>query len=149
MTRLCLRTIAMAALVLSACAQPAPNPPDPTVHLTIVNLGREPIQCRVMFGHWVDRDLGIVGNGDDSIVVELQQQPADGALYVMRDDGQRRMMVENIFCARKNDWQASVGQIELSGVRMARATDWRAGCLLPDIGRKLFCTKPQPKSPAD
>jgi hypothetical protein len=142
----------MAVLALSACVPVIPEPAsDRTVHLNIVNFGRGPFQCRLMFGHWVDRDLGTVeaSDGDDGIVVDFQQQPSDGALYVMRDDGQRRMMVENIFCARKNDWRASVGQIDVSALRVDRATDWKALCYVADISGRLFCTGPQAIGTAD
>src|SRR4051794_20031101 len=87
------------ALLLAGCAGDATPSSDPEVLIRITNTRSEPLQCRMMFGHWVDRDLGVatIGGG---LTLKLQQQAKDGALYIMRDDGERRMMIENIFCAR-------------------------------------------------
>ena len=73
----------------------------------------------------------------------MQQQPEDGALYIMRDDRQRRMMVENIFCARPDDWQASVGQIDLAAVRGERAKEVWVSCALPAGGGRVACAAPK------
>jgi hypothetical protein len=136
----------LAALLAAGCAGGAAEPTDPTVLIRISNARPEPLQCRMMFGHWVDRDLGVatIGGGTSTgIAVEVQQQPKDGALYVMRDDGERRMMVENIFCARPDDWQATVGQIDLAMLRTARPKEVWVSCALPAAGGRLVCGQPK------
>jgi len=116
------------ALLAAGCAGGKLSAPDPEVLIRMV-------------GHWVDRDLGIATA--TGIAIKVQQQPEDGALYIMRDDGARRMMVENIFCARPDDWQATVGQIDLSVVRMARPKEVRVSCALPPSGGRVICTEPE------
>jgi hypothetical protein len=128
----------LSALLLASCA--ATQSPDPEVQIRIANAGTAPLQCRVMFGHWVDRDLGIVTA--NPVSVTLQQQPKDGALYVMRDDGQRLMMVENIYCAQPDNWQATVGQMDLAIVRRERPKEVSVSCALPAAGR-VTCTEPK------
>src|SRR3954469_20924733 len=91
-----------ASVLVAGCAGASPPAPDPEVLIRISNARAEPLQCRMMFGHWVDRDLGVatIGGGTATgISITVQQQPQDGALYMMRPDGERRMMIENIFCA--------------------------------------------------
>jgi hypothetical protein len=138
--------ILAAAVLAAGCASGARESADPEVVIRISNARAEPLQCRMMFGHWVDRDLGVatIGGGTATgIAVAVRQQPKDGALYVMRDDGQRRMMVENIFCARENDWQATVGQVDLAVVRSARAKEVWVSCALPEGGGRVACAQPK------
>jgi hypothetical protein len=106
---------------------------DPTVAVSLRNDGAHPMQCRIQFGHWVDRDLGVLAPGA-ATHFEIQQQPKDGALYVERDDGQRRMMIENIFCHAPDNLQATVGQVDLAPARVARARTIDVGCALPSDG---------------
>jgi hypothetical protein len=129
------------ALLAAGCAGGKTGSADPELLLRISNTGAEPLQCRMMFGHWVDRDLGIATA--TGIAIKVQQQPEDGALYIMRDDGARRMMVENIFCARPDDWQATVGQVDLSVVRKERANDVSVTCSLPKAGGHVSCDPPK------
>ncbi|WP_395019077.1 hypothetical protein [Dongia sp.] len=134
-----------AASLLAGCAGGVTESGDPKVMIQIANAGAEPLQCRMIFGHWVERDLGLAEIGDggaEDIFVTVSQQPQDGALYVMRPDGARRMMLENIFCARPNDWQATVGQIDLASVRMARPATVEVRCALPQNGGRVTCGKP-------
>ena len=142
-----LRLVLAAALLVAGCASDdAANRADPSVLIRISNARSEPLQCRMMFGHWVDRDLGVatIGAGTTTgISVTVQQQPKDGALYIERDDGERRMMVENIFCARENDWQATVGQVDLAVVRAARPKEVWVSCALPETGGRVVCSKPK------
>lgn len=138
--------ILAAAALTAGCSGGAGENPDPEILIRISNARAEPLQCRMMFGHWVDRDLGVatIGGGSGTgIAVTVRQQPKDGALYVMRDDGQRRMMVENIFCARENDWQATVGQIDLAAVRAARPKEVWVSCALPEGGGRVACIAPK------
>jgi hypothetical protein len=135
-----------AALMLAGCAGDAAQTADPEVLIRISNAGPEPLQCRMKFGHWVDRDLGqatIGGGTATGIAVAVQQQPKDGALYILRDDRQRLMMVENIFCARPDDWQATVGQVDLAAVRAARPKEVWFSCALPPEGGRVTCTQPK------
>jgi hypothetical protein len=135
-----------AALLAAGCAGDVADSSDPEVLIRISNARAEPLQCRMMFGHWVDRDLGVatIGGGTATgISVKVQQQPEDGALYIMRDDGKRRMMVENIFCARPDDWQATVGQMDLAAVRAVRPKEVWVSCALPETGGRVTCAEPK------
>jgi hypothetical protein len=141
-----IRFLPLLAVLLAGCAGDAAQSNDPEVLIRISNTGAEPLQCRMMFGHWVDRDLGVAMNGGDTatgILVAVQQQAKDGALYIMRDDGERRMMVENIFCARPEDWQATVGQIDLAVLRSARPKQVWVSCALPETGGRVVCAEPK------
>jgi hypothetical protein len=106
---------------------------DPVVAVNLRNDGARPMQCRIQFGHWVDRDLGVLAPAAVSRF-EIQQQPKDGALYVERDDGQRKMMIENIFCHAPDDLQPTVGQVDLAPARAARPSAIEAACALPATG---------------
>jgi hypothetical protein len=126
------------ALALVGCATASSS--DPTVMVNLHNNGAQPLQCRIQFGHWVDRDLGVLAPNAGTRF-QVQQQPKDGALYVERDDGQRRMMIENIFCNAPDDLQATVSQVDLSVVRAARAGAVSAACRLPATGH-VICDQP-------
>jgi len=126
------------ALMLAGCATAASS--DPTVAVNLHNDGATPMQCRIQFGHWVDRDLGVLAPAA-STRFTIQQQPKDGALYVERDDGQRRMMIETIYCHAPDDLQATVGQVDLSIVRAARAGAVSVACVLPATGH-VICDRP-------
>jgi hypothetical protein len=130
-----------AALLVTGCAAGSMHAADPEVTIRISNPRAEPLQCRLIFGHWVERYLGLVTGA--GVAVTVQQQPEDGALYNMRPDGQRRMMVENIFCARPDDWQATVGQVDLSVVRTARPKEVSVRCALPESGGRVKCDPPE------
>lgn len=135
----------LAAILLAGCAGDATTA-DPEVLIRISNARAEPLHCRLIYGHWVERDLGLatIGGGTATgIAVTVQQQPEDGALYVLRDDGKRRMMVENIFCAEENNWQATVGQVDLSVVRQARPREVWVSCALPETGGRVACSPPK------
>jgi hypothetical protein len=119
------------ALALAGCA--ATSSSDPTVTVNLRNEGATPMQCRIQFGHWVARDLGVLAPGS-ATRFEIQQQPKDGALYVERDDGQRQMMIENIFCNAPDNLQATVGQVDLSLARTARMQEINASCSLATTG---------------
>jgi hypothetical protein len=119
------------AIALAACTTATAG--DPIVAVDLRNDGARPMQCRIQFGHWTARDLGVLAPGA-SIRFEIQQQPKDGALYIERDDGQRKMMIENIFCHAPEDQQATVGQVDLTPARAARMAEIDAACALPDTG---------------
>jgi hypothetical protein len=118
------------AVALSACAAPAqqigPNG-DPFVPVTLTNSGAQPMRCMLMFGHWVERDLGVLAPGAGTAFT-IQQARQDGALYVERADGQRRMMIENLFCAQPDNWRPTVGQADLAPARAARPQSIAVRC---------------------
>jgi hypothetical protein len=133
-----MRAVFVGALLLAGCATAPAG--DPTVMVNLRNDGAKPMQCRIQFGHWVSRDLGVLAPGAGTRF-ETQQQAKDGALYVERDDGQRKMMIENIFCNALDDLQATVGQVDLSMVRAARVIAVSAACRLPATGH-VICDRP-------
>ena len=122
---------ALLVLALSACA--TASIADPTVAVNLRNDGARPMQCRIQFGHWTARDLGVLAPGA-SARFAIQQQPQDGALYIERGDGHRKMMIENIFCHAPDDQQATVGQVDLTPARAARMEEIDAACALPATG---------------
>jgi len=126
-----MRSALFLALLLTACAIASSG--DPTVAVNLRNDGAKPMQCRIQFGHWVDRDLGVLAPAAVT-TFQIQWQPKDGALYVERDDGQRKMMIENIFCYAPYDLQATVGQVDLAPARSARVREIDAACALPETG---------------
>lgn len=128
--------LALCAALLSSCAQPPTE--DQPVTLSLTNAGPSPLRCHVMFGHWVDRDLGELAPGA-SIPLTMTQAAADGALYVMRDDGQRRMMIETIQCGRSGRWTETVGQVDLAPIRSRRAHAIEASCTAPADEKRVAC----------
>jgi hypothetical protein len=121
----------LVTLALAGCATALAG--DPTVAVNLRNDGAKPMQCRIQFGHWTARDLGVLAPGV-SIRFDIQQQPKDGALYIERDDRQRKMMIENIFCHAPDNQQATVGQVDLTPARAARMSAIDAACTLPETG---------------
>jgi hypothetical protein len=121
--------------LLSSCASDAQDRP---VTLSLANAGPEPLRCRLMFGHWVDRDLGALAPGA-STDVAMTQAARDGALYVLRADGARKMMIETIQCAQSGDWMVSFGQVDFAPVRSRRAQAIEASCAAPAEGGRVAC----------
>ena len=121
--------------LLSSCASDAQDRP---VTLSLANAGPEPLRCRVMFGHWVDRDLGALAPGA-STDVAMTQAASDGALYVLRADGARKMMIETIQCAQSGDWMARFGQVDFAPIRSRRAQAIEASCAAPAAGGRTVC----------
>ncbi|MEZ5829566.1 MAG: hypothetical protein R3D05_00120 [Dongiaceae bacterium] len=128
----------LCAAWLSSCASDQGATKDQPVTLSLTNAGAQPIRCRLMFGHWVDRDLGELAPGA-STSLSMMQAAADGALYVMRADGQRRMMIETIQCAGPGDWMQSFGQVDFAPVRSRRAQAIEAICAAPAGGGRVAC----------
>ena len=126
-------------LVLSSCAQQPAATNDQPVALSLSNAGTEPVRCRMMFGHWVDRDLGELAPGAE-MSIAMTQSAVDGALYVIRSDGQRRMMIETIQCAQPGRWTQSVGQVDLAPIRTRRVHSVEANCAAPTGGGRIACT---------
>lgn len=113
---------------------------DHAVVMRLTNTGAAALQCRLLFGHWVERDLGALQR-NETIEISLMQARGDGAFYVVRADGQRFMMIENIVCGRSGDWMASFGQIDFAPLRSSRPRSVAAICASPlDRGRILCST---------
>ena len=90
------RRLALAILALlggGAAWADEPAADDRALQLSLANAGAVPLHCRLMFGHWVEQDLGLLAPGG-SIGLAISQAAHDGALYILRADGQRRMMIE-------------------------------------------------------
>src|SRR5512134_1351279 len=102
------RLILLCLGLLSSCAMDAQ---DRSATLSLANAGNEPLHCRLIFGHWVERDLGTLAPGA-ATEVAMTQAARDGALYVLRADGQRKMMIETIQCAQSGDWMETFGQVD-------------------------------------
>ena len=129
------RFILLCLGLLSSCASDAQDRP---VTLSLANAGPEPLRCRLMFGHWVDRDLGALAPGA-ATTVDMTQATGDGALYVMRADGERKMMVETIQCAQSGDWMETFGQVDFAPIRSRRAQAIEASCAAPLGGGRTTC----------
>jgi hypothetical protein len=121
--------------LLSSCVSEAQDWP---VTLSLANAGTEPLRCRLMFGHWVDRDLGALAPGA-STALSMTQAASDGALYVLRADGERKMMIETIQCAQSGDWMASFGQVDFAPIRSRRVQAIEASCAAPMGGGRTTC----------
>ena len=121
--------------LLSSCVSDAQDRP---VTLSLANAGTEPLRCRLMFGHWVDRDLGTLAPGA-STALAMTQAASDGALYVMRADGERKMMIETIQCAQSGDWMESFGQVDFAPIRSRRTQLIEASCVAPVGGGRTTC----------
>ena len=91
-----------------------------------------------MFGHWVDRDLGALAPGA-STALSMTQAASDGALYVLRADGERKMMIETIQCAQSGDWMETFGQVDFAPIRSRRAQAIEASCAAPVGGGRTVC----------
>jgi hypothetical protein len=111
---------------------------DRTVTLALANAGQQPLRCRLMFGHWVDRDLGEIAPGAETELA-MTQAARDGALYVMRADGERKMMIETIQCAQSGDWMRTFGQVDFAPIRSRRAQAIEASCAAPAGGGRTIC----------
>jgi hypothetical protein len=138
--RLRRRAVAFAlAVAVGACATSGPIGPEAPVALRIVNRGSDPIHCMINFGHWVTQDLGVIEkNGWKT--VQFHRQPSDGALYIPRADGQRLMMIENVFCSATDDFAASRGQVPLLAIQSGQAHRYSSVCR---AGKPVQCEEPE------
>ncbi|WP_374310990.1 hypothetical protein [Dongia sp.] len=110
--------------LLAACAA---APTDRLVNLQLTNTGAEILSCKIIYGHWVERDLGPLAPGT-TFDIALRQQISDHALFVNRDDMARRMMIENIVCGRVQNWRDTTGQIDLTRPRQQPVAYLEATC---------------------
>lgn len=122
----------VAALPWSAAAA------DAAISLTIANDGARPIDCQIIFGHWVTGEPVTIAPGG-SAGMSLRRQERDGALFVPRYDD-RKMMVENIDCSERGNWLATLGQVPLLPIREATPRDYRAVCRVGGGG--VSCSRP-------
>jgi hypothetical protein len=134
--------VASLVFALASCTSDTPADHPVTLHLT--NTGAEPLQCRLMFGHWVDRDLGRLVPGE-GIDIAMMQQDSDGALFILRDDGQRRMMIETVTCGREGNWMENFGQVDLAPARTARPAKIEAACAAPAGSGRTLCSEIAPE----
>lgn len=125
----------LCAGVLAACMSASQDQPTT---LTLKNAGAEPLRCRLMFGHWVDRDLGTLEPAAGTEIA-MTQAAGDGALYITRSDGARQMMIETIQCAQAGDWMRSFGQVDFAPIRSRRAGHVEASCAAPAGGGRTVC----------
>lgn len=122
--------------LLVGCAGATPDAAPVTFRLE--NTGTTPISCRLIYGHWVERDYGVLPPGTaqrDSFL----QQDSDGGLFTMRPDGQARMMIETVQCAQFPDWLGTVGQVDFTPARRSRVTELTARCAMPPEGGRIVC----------
>ncbi len=108
------------------------------IAFNLANTGALALDCRLRFGHWVDRDLGRIDPGE-TVQFEVSQDGGDGALYVLREDGERRMMIETIQCGSGAKWLESFGQVDLAPARAGRPGAIAAGCAAPNDGGRVTC----------
>jgi hypothetical protein len=127
------------AMIVAACSTATETGPDAPVALRIVNRGSDPIRCMINFGHWVTRDLGVIEK-NGSKTVRFHRQPSDGALYIPREDGQRLMMIENIFCSATDSSAASRGQVPLLAIQSGRSHRYSSVCR---AGEPVQCDTPE------
>lgn len=131
--------LAGALAILASCAADRQDGADSPIAIELRNSGAETLRCQLIFGHWVERGLGEIGPGA-SVRLDLMRAKQDGGLYVMRYDGQRRMMVENLICGRLENWRESLGQADLAPLRnTAAATQAQAGCAAPAGPGRVTC----------
>jgi hypothetical protein len=122
-------------ILLTSCVT---HTQDHPVTLSLINAGSLPLHCRLQFGHWVDRDLGALGPGG-ATEIAMTQAAEDGALYVVRADGARKMMIETIQCARPGNWFGTFGQVDLGPVRAQRARAVDASCAVAAGEERVAC----------
>jgi hypothetical protein len=127
--------LGLCVALLSSCASETKDRP---ITMLLANAGPSPLHCRLMYGHWVDRDLGTLAPGA-ATQLQMTQQVRDGALYVTRADGARKMMIETIQCAQSGNWMESFGQVDFAPVRSSRAAALEASCAAPTGGGRVAC----------
>src|SRR6185369_2849562 len=138
MTRRFLALLGLALISGGVACADQPAAEDRALHLSLANTGAVALHCRLIFGHWVEQDLGPIAPGG-AVDLAISQAGKDGALYILRADGQRRMMIETIICGRDGDWMASYGQVDFAPARSARPAGIAASCAVPAAGGRVAC----------
>lgn len=124
--------------VLAGCATQQNVSGDSATRLSLANAGAEPLRCQLIFGHWVERNLGEIAPGT-SVTLDFMRAREDGGLYVMRYDGARKMMVENVICGRLGHWRESLGQVDLDALRRRPIAQAAASCAAPAGPGRVAC----------
>ena len=70
----------------------------------------------------------------------MTQAVVDGALYVMRNDGERKMMIETIQCALPDRWMGTFGQVDFAPIRSRRVHAIEASCAAPAGEGRAACS---------
>ena len=138
--RVALRRLASAALalVLASCVAQRQDAGDAPLAVSLHNGGTVPLRCQLIFGHWVERDLGQIAPGAD-VRMDLMRAGEDGGIYVMRPDGKKKMMVENVICGRADNWQPTLGRLDFTPLRQQAARAAAAHCTAPADGGRVAC----------
>jgi hypothetical protein len=110
---------------------------DRTLRIGLAITGGQPLHCRLTFGHWVERDLGLIAPGA-SVDIDVSQAK-DGALYIKRDDGRRHMMIENISCGLDGQWMESYEQVDFAPAGSRQPGRIDASCTAPAAGGRVVC----------
>jgi hypothetical protein len=116
-------SIVILCIALLSCTSDPSAPGDQPVTLSLSNAGTKPLLCRLMFGHWVDRDLGTLAPGDSTGLAMTQG----------------KMMIETIQCAQSGDWMRSFGQVDFAPVRSRRVRAIEASCAAPAGEGRVAC----------
>lgn len=111
---------------------------DHHVIFQLTNGGSETLRCKIVYAHWVERDLGLI-HSDLTLNIALRQQSADHAFFIYREDMQRRLMIENIVCGHEKDWKDSLGQIDLARLRQKNVTYFDVTCAAVKDARNVLC----------
>ena len=138
--RVALRCLAAAtmALALAGCAAQRQDARDAPLAVSLHNDGAVPLRCQLIFGHWVERDLGQIAPGA-AVRMDLMRAGEDGGIYVMRPDGKKKMMVENVICGRADNWRATLGRLDFTPLRQRAARAADAHCAAPVDGGRAAC----------
>lgn len=126
------------ALALASCVAGRQDAGDAPLAVSLHNGGEVPLRCQLIFGHWVERGLGEIAPGAD-VRMDLMRAAADGGIYVMRPDGKKKMMVENVICGRADNWQPTLGQLDFTPLRQRAAPAAAAHCAAPADGGRVAC----------
>jgi hypothetical protein len=134
-------TFAGGLLLLAACTgreAPGTPPDDEAVVLSLRNDSGEPLRCRILFGHWVEQDLGHIAPGTERELA-LRRQRSDGALFLPRDSDGRRMMIENLVCGPSQGWWERRADISLVPLRAGAEPHFVTSCVVTD---RVHCPVP-------
>ncbi len=126
------------SLALAGCVADRQDAGDAPLAVSLHNGGTVPLRCQLIFGHWVERDLGQIAPGA-AVRMDLMRAGEDGGIYVMRPDGKKKMMVENVICGRADNWQATLGRLDFTPLRARPAQAADAHCAAPADGGRAVC----------
>ncbi|MGF1608337.1 MAG: hypothetical protein ACFCUQ_03010 [Kiloniellales bacterium] len=110
-----------------------------TLRVVLRNDGAQALRCVMIKAHFMSETLDAIAAGD-ALNLVLQRDPADGALFVLADDG-RRQMIENILCGADDDWSETRGELPLLPLRTASAARIELSCV---VEGRLLCAVMEP-----